>query len=985
MRAFLHLLGHPYADLTGTRAELPTTKPTCLLLYLACRGDWASRDELAELFRPEADEATARHGLRLLLSRAKQFSWAQGLEVEPQRLRWTPPSDVISFREALERGDWGAATALYRGPLLTGFTVRDTLGFEDFVALERRALESAWREAALHHAHDLEDAQPQEAAALLARVLAEDLLAEDAVQRYLRLSHRTGAREEALRVFAAFRDRLEDELGLAPLEETEALAALVRRAERVEVQPGKPATKSVPLAVQHPPRVVGRDAVRAALTDTRLPVALLAGEPGVGKTRLLEEVAPRAVWLRCREGLSDVPYFPLLSWLRDEVESLPALEPAYLDELARLVPERAPGRLPPPFDPLLGRSRLLEAFAQLFAAVGGNNTLVFDDLQWADAATVELLLYLAERGDLRILGSYRSTETSEALQRALSGLRSNGRLESLELAPLTPEDVTDFVASLSGQPEGPPLFSRWLHARTGGNPFFILETLKALFENGLMREQDRHWHTELDNLTRDYSELEVPHRVAETVRRRVSSLSEPSKRVLGVAAVVREGFTPELLSALTGLSTWAVLDVLEEAGRVGLLRGAAFGHDLVRQSLYENIGAERRKRLHARAAEVLISTANPAVNSTVNPAVVAEHYFLGGDAERAAAFWLTAARRLSAQHLPDLAAALLEDKVKFVDAPWLERLQAELAETYMVLGHYEQARGVAQTALRPSADVQAQAHACLIKANLAFNAGNLEKTEAFLNKAQEFDAGRDETFGKKFAETQCVLLHARGRFEEALTLIGPYLKRESSDAEHLNMVINAASLLDCLERHEEALALHKQAWSLVADAGSCFYRVNAASNLLACYIDLGRQEEGVAIAEAALATCGDYPNIAAMYLRNNLAAAYRRLGRLEKAVALYETITQGELTTPVQFVALSSLARLYHKLGDTAACYRELERALDALPTTEMPAAKGRVYVVTLAVGTESQKARIQEELAAFDLTTLPPDVREELRGLLND
>ena len=236
------------------------TKPTCLLLYLACRGGWVSRDELAELFRPEADEATARHTLRLTLSRAKRFPWAQ-LDVEVRRLRWTPPNDLAQFRAALGRSDWAAALQLYRGPLLHGFVVRDTPGFEDFVETQHRAVENAWRAAALRRAQDLESSAPQGAVALLAHVLERDLLAEDVVQSYLRLSYRSGGREEALRLYAAFRDRLAAELGLAPLAETEALAALIRRAA-VDMPPVLPGRH--PSRQTHSPDGAARAAVSAA-------------------------------------------------------------------------------------------------------------------------------------------------------------------------------------------------------------------------------------------------------------------------------------------------------------------------------------------------------------------------------------------------------------------------------------------------------------------------------------------------------------------------------------------------------------------------------------------------------------------------------------------------------------------------------------------------------------------------------------------------
>ncbi len=970
MALALYLLGHPYAELDGARVELPTTKPTCLLLYLACRGDWVSRDELAELFRPEVDEATARHGLRLLLSRAKRFAWVQGLDIEPQRLRWTPPSDLGRFREALGRGDWGVTERCYGGPLLEGFRVRDTPGFEDFVDLERAALESAWRGAALRRARDL-GAEPQ-AAALLARVLAQDLLAEDVVQSYMRLSYLAGGREEALRVYAAFRERLDDELGLTPLDETEALAALIRRADKVDVRPVKTAEKRAPLAVRHPPQLVGRDAVRAALVQSRLPVTLLAGEPGVGKTRLLQEVAPEAMWLRCREGLSDVPYFPLVSWLRDELGSWPALAPVYLDELARLVPDLAPGRLPPPFDPLLGRSRLLEAFAQLFASLrAGGVTLVFDDLQWADAATVELLLYLAERGGVRSLGTYRSTETGAALQGALDSLRSNGRLRVLGVEPLTPEAVTDLVASLSGQSEGPPLFSRWLHARTGGNPFFILETLKALFENGVMREQDAHWHTDLDDLTRDYGELEVPMRVADTVRRRVSALSEPTKRVLGVAAVLREGFTPELLGALTGLSTWAVLDVLEEAGRVGLLREASFTHDLVRQSVYNNLSEPRRAFLHAHAAEALSERAAPLV--------VAEHFFRAGRLENAAAHWYEAALELEARGLFEDAARLLEDvRKRLPTGVWHARLGGLLGTELQVLGQTEAAARLAAE-LADTPDPWVQTCALLIQANQTFNRGNSADAQVLTDRAQAL-LPEDAKLKSELLKTQINLLQTQGKYLGALELLEPALARLKGGAlhtEYLALLADQAAIYDNLGRFQEATPLHREALRLARHLGSAFYEVQAVSNFLANLIDLNRPEEGLAEAQATLER--QYPNTD--FLRTNLAAAYRQLGRLEDAALLFEELSRESENAALRANAFGSLAKIYHVLGN-ARLGAALDGAIATLQVTDHPVSHARVCAVVLAYGDAVRRERVRSYLNALDLTALPPDVREELSTL---
>lgn len=975
----LHLLGHPYAEISGVRAELSTTKPIYLLLYLACAGDWVGREELAELFRPEADEAAARHTLRLLLSRAKKWLGAGGLEIEPTRLRWRVRSDYAEFQASLGRGDRAAAAALYRGPLLDGFAVRSTPGFEAWLDLERTALAGAWREAAGAHARDLEAGERfEDAAALSAQLLADDLLAEDAVQLAMRSHTRAGRREVALRLYTAFRKRLGAELGLEPLAETEALAALIRRAEPLTEPTAKttaaPVTSSaktsaraaVPVEVQRPPHLVGRDGVYRAVRDSPAPVVLVTGEPGVGKTRLLTELAPGAAWLRCREGLDAVPYFPLVTYLREHTGDL-VLEAVYAEELARLVPEAAPGRVPPPSDPQLGKVRLLEAWARYLEALetSGPFGLVFDDLQWADPATLELLLYLSGRGRLRTLGCYRSTEVGETLQRTVDSLRSGGLAEVHELAPLAEADVAALLASLTRQRVGPPIFSRWLRARTGGNPFFMLETLKALFEGGLLREADNHWHTGLDEVTHDYSELEVPPAVAEVVRRRVRSLSEPTRRVLLAAAVVGEGFGADLLSALSGLSPLATAEVLDEAERAGVLRGAAFSHDLVRESLYSDLGEAQRTFLHAQVAERLHA----------DPTIAAEHWTRAGHGKQAADAWFAAALSLETRGLLADAAELLEGVLPRVPEGEQDRLQGLLSLELQVLGQVDRAQRVAEDLLG-SADTYARTCAFLVEATQAVARGSYAEAERLTEKALALTP-EDEKLGAELLSVQTTILNAQGRFYEALALLEAALKRPKLEPMvYLTLLANQAALYDNLGRLEEALPLHHEAVRLARVLGSSFYEATTVSNLLSNLIDLKRTEEGVAEAERTLAR--GYPH--SDYLRNNLAAAYRRLGRFDEAIKLYEPLITGE-NQALRAVALSSLAKIYAHRGETGNLETTLEHILNVV--TDHASAQGRIYAVVLTYGDAAQKARVRPLAEALDLTTLSPDVREELGAVL--
>ena len=298
----LRLLGVPQVFVDGWR-PLRSSNHAALLCYLAYRGTWVGREEVALLFYPEVSTSAARTKFRQLLRRAKKLPGGEGLETTGERLRSLLETDVGAFRAALGQGDWAAASELYAGELLDGFDLRDAPGFESWLALERTSLHTSWREAAVKHAETLAEAQPEAAAGLLERVLKHDLLAEDVVQKLMRHRYAAGQREEALRVYEAFKLELAHELDLEPLAETEQLAALVARAAPLAQQPLRETPNKVPLTVQRPPQLVGREDTVAELLQSTRPVVLVGGEPGVGKTRLVGDAAPDALHLRCLERL----------------------------------------------------------------------------------------------------------------------------------------------------------------------------------------------------------------------------------------------------------------------------------------------------------------------------------------------------------------------------------------------------------------------------------------------------------------------------------------------------------------------------------------------------------------------------------------------------------------------------------------------------------------------------------------------------------
>jgi class 3 adenylate cyclase/tetratricopeptide (TPR) repeat protein len=353
-------------------------------------------------------------------------------------------------------------------------------------------------------------------------------------------------------------------------------------------------------------------------------VALLAGEPGVGKTRLAAELAGRvheqgAVVLagRCDEDLG-VPFQPFVEALQHygAHHSEPRLG-RFGGELTRLLPELAakvPG-LPEPLrsDPETERYRLFDAVAAWLSDVSADDPvlLVLDDVHWAAKPTLLLLRHVlrsAEPLRLVVVATYRDSEVGRGhpLAELLADLR---RLEGVERFPLTGLDqagVAAFIEAAAGHAlsEDDEGLTRAVWTETEGNPFFVVEVLRHLAETGGVEQRDGRWV-----MTAPVDELGIPEGVRDVVGRRLSRLSEAANRALWVASVVGLEFDPAVVRMAGDLSDEALFSSLEEAAGARLVSEVGtryrFGHALVRATLYDEMTAVRRVALHRRVAEAI--------------------------------------------------------------------------------------------------------------------------------------------------------------------------------------------------------------------------------------------------------------------------------------------------------------------------------------------------------------------------------------------
>jgi tetratricopeptide (TPR) repeat protein len=271
-----------------------------------------------------------------------------------------------------------------------------------------------------------------------------------------------------------------------------------------------------------------------------------------------------------------------------------------------------------------------------------------DDLHWADEATLSWLEYLSCRikgAPILVLGTYRHEEAA-AIAKLRTQLARLGLLQEVRLEGLSQADVLRLIRHLSGQPNGAARFSQRLHRETGGNPFFLLETLRAMFETGILYQGENGWSTGVDKTTEDYHELPLPDTVCQAIRERLSRLSLQACQVLEAGAVVGQQFDLDLVRQTSGRREDEVVDALDMllahqviAEHDGTYR---FNHDLIRTIVYRDLSYGRRRLLHHRVGEALVQ------RHSTDVAALAWHFERAEELRRAAEYALQASQHARA-------------------------------------------------------------------------------------------------------------------------------------------------------------------------------------------------------------------------------------------------------------------------------------------------------------------------------------------------
>lgn len=922
----LYLFGAPRLERDGKPVAMDTRKALALMAYLAITHQSHSRDALATLLYPDADQSRARASLRRTLSALNAALEDNTLDIDRETIALAPRAklrvDVIEFQCALDEckthqhpgseicnecnESLTRAADLYRDDFLAGFTLRDSSNFDDwqFFTAEHLRRQFANILEKLVRWHSANQAY-EPAIGYARRWLALDPLHEPAHRQLMELYAQSNQRAAALRQYQECARVLEQELGVAPLAETTRLYEQIKEQRSGEEQGSKrvisPPLPSTAAPQQYP--LVGRASelaeIQRAYASIRADghLIVIEGETGIGKTRLAEEFLTHALEQganvltgRAYEGESNLAHgifieaFRALSERKDLRHKIPA---TWLGEVARLVPEIGTNPVLPPLDDPGARGRFFQGVRQtIFALTRGDTPGIFllDNLQWADNASIDLLTFLVQRlraQPLCIVAAWR-TEDAAAIERlrlmATQAQRANA-LTTISLARLDSKAVTQLVTSTVGK--GAVLSQKIgarLYRETEGLPFFVVEYLNALERGGTGAF--------------DWS---LPGGVRDLLRARLAGASETGRQLLSAAAVIGRSFDFDTLREASGRTEEETLKTLEELNARGLIKESPaetvrydFAHEKLRELAYTETSAARRRLLHRRTAEGLVARGRARRETDLLANQIARHYRLAGETASAAEFYRMAgdhARTLYAngEAIAHFRAALA------LNHPDPAALHERIGDAQTLLGDYS-------GALASYASAASQGNPALLARIERKRASVHHRRGEYAVAENHFQIAWNTLIDNVPAAERAKLLadwsltaHALAQDERAQEMATRALQLAESASDRRSLA-QARNILGILARNRgdfrQARYQLEQSCAIAETLQNPGIHIAALNNLALVCRDRTELERAILLTQNALGLCvamGDRHHEAALH--NNLADLFHASGESEEAMA----------------------------------------------------------------------------------------------------
>lgn len=896
-------------------------KTAALFAFLALEGA-TSRSRLAGLLWADSTEESARSSLRQRLYRLRT-SVGKDLIVSDEPLRLDPSLaiDAVRFESLIFTSEYGKALSL-EGELLAGNDYDDCPDLNDWVLAARERLESGRREALSSEANRLEAAgKYQKALGRSQQLLARDPISEDTHRRIMRLHYLAGDRPAAIRAFEQCKTLLETQLGVKPLPETQNLAKLISSGDGLP-QITLASRVSIPIQILRPPVLAGRKLEWAQLETAweAKNSLIIRGEPGVGKTRLmLDFAASKGTYaiLEGRPGDVGVPYASAARGLKRILGQHTNLEPVkwVRQELSRILPDLeadAPSAIGSDTEKLRFFSAILELFNNLKM-----QAIVADDLQFMDSASLELWQYLKTQLNpvFQTFSGYRTGELEASLEASL--------LQETTLIDLKPLESEGLSALLNGlELPGLTELAASLERYTGGNPMYILETLKSLLEtDGITRGLPQHFPP--------------PHKIGALIRHRLERLSPSALRLARVAAIAETDFNLELAASILEIKPFDVAELLTELERAQVLVGERFAHDLIFEATSEGIPVSIKNLVHK-------STAAHLEAHDGNSARIAQHWIAAGESLKAVPFLRDAAEQAVSQYQLREAvnyatqAAQILEQAKNPELAW--ECWEQVRDVLREMEQGEKLEAVIKALYRTSSTSLQRAQSLNAECDNLYSTGKLVLARKIAFQAieaseisKDFNAVaisqnnlgiiywmQGET---RLAADQIALSNKYSALslQQSIDLPKPELEITKAKRELALGIANHAAILDEFGRYQESETEHKQAIEMLREVRDAASLSQALSNLSITLLDQGRGHEALGYLSEAKKqeTLLTETTLGSITTNTTLSTAHLKLDQytqaLEYAHQARETAEASQ--SPFVFIVLVRLANLYRIVG----------------------------------------------------------------------
>ena len=924
-----------HASAIGDNAKAITLAPrdAALLAFLALEGP-TPRSRLAALLWPDSDAEAARNALRqrlFTLRKSLGFAVVVG-------------SAILALADGLTHDLADADSVLGdAAPVAAG-------EFADWLEQQRSRRRGRLRDSLVELAQMAEDARDWgDALSHAQELLAMEPLSEASHRRVMRLHYLGGDRAAALLAFDRCEQVLKDEIGAAPSAETLALLATIEQSRSTAAGSAAGAWQAgrVPASMLRPPRLIGRELAWQSLQQAWNAgrIAVVTGEGGMGKSRLMGDFAAAQIGCRlvgARPGDDRVVYASLSRWLRAlPTQALRALDPALSSELAALLPELgvAPAKQ--------GHEAQARFFNAVSAALNSPalEGLVVDDLHFADAASLEALGYAVAASPRRWIVTARQDELSNAGRALVADWLAEPASVQVQLAPLTLEQVTEVVDSLGLDGlNGSAAAMLWRHS--GGNPLYLLETLKAWLGTSTPSTRAGVTATTLWPLP---ARLPMAASLHALIERRIGHLSVNAVRLARCAAVAVPDFSIELASHVLGLRTLDLSDPWAELEAAQVMRDGAFAHDLIYESALASVPAPVAQQLHAEIADFLQRRGG-------EPARLAAHWVQARQWLPAASAYMAAAQRSrDASRLTDQCMLLSEAARCFgLAAQAADRFDALLQRARVLASNDLGADASAAVVALEQAAITDEQRLLALDARLELAMTRYE-IDAALQLGRQAIASA-QALGRAELELRFAIILSGAlcdarRASEAVALLEPYAPWVAAHAgteQQWEYWEATALALDYANRLRDALPAWEAARAVAQGADRRDLLWKTMSNAASTQAKMGLVRQAAEAAEQAHALAlasNEAVSMRVLQMQVTLAHRLRDVGRLGQALTLLEQALTGY---GVHGASHSDKALTEQRL---VVVYQQLGQAARAQPllATERPGVPRGVAMIRLA------------------------------------